>query len=252
MAPAKVCNTKASAEAEHLTGIGRPSRAVKSRINARKAWPSRFRDDGRIPNNTDLPLIHYRGAVELSGATDPAAVFEEVFAGNGWRSSWRNGIYDYVHYHPRTHEVLGVANGKARVRFGGAKGKIVRLKAGDVVYGTPGAIHEQRSRGRRSLSAGRKIRGVRRLPNGTRTCCGHDSEGATAQKGSRLWSRRTTRQAMAPKACGRSRQSPCSKALISVQLRRYASEGRLRLWALSHRGGRATSKFREDVRLQRE
>ncbi|MGC1917047.1 MAG: cupin domain-containing protein, partial [Pseudolabrys sp.] len=128
---------------EHLTGIGRPSRAeVKSRINARKAWPSRFRDDGRIPNNTDLPLIHYRGAVELSGATDPAAVFEEMFATNGWRSSWRNGIYDYVHYHPRTHEVLGVADGKARVRFGGAKGKIVRLKAGDVVVLPAGTGHQ--------------------------------------------------------------------------------------------------------------
>jgi uncharacterized protein YjlB len=38
---------------------------------------------------------------------------EELFRQNGWRASWRDGIYDYVHYHSRIHEVLGVARGKA-------------------------------------------------------------------------------------------------------------------------------------------
>src|SRR5262249_7352803 len=45
----------------------------------------------------------------------------------------RNGIYNYAHYHSRTHEVLGVARGHARVRFGGERGKELRLKVGDVV-----------------------------------------------------------------------------------------------------------------------
>jgi uncharacterized protein YjlB len=66
-------------------------------------------------------------------AADPAAVFERLFELNGWGGSWRNGIYDYVHYHPRTHEVLGIASGKARVRFGGDEGRSIALKAGDVV-----------------------------------------------------------------------------------------------------------------------
>jgi hypothetical protein len=37
---------------------------------------------------------------------------EELFRKNGWGASWRDGIYDYVHYHSRIHEVLGVARGK--------------------------------------------------------------------------------------------------------------------------------------------
>src|SRR5262249_48780727 len=76
-----------------------------------------------------LPFILYRGPVSLADDRDPAAVFEELFARNGWRGSWRNGIYDYLHYHSRTHEGLGVARGPARVRFGGARGKALYTKA---------------------------------------------------------------------------------------------------------------------------
>lgn len=36
---------------------------------------------------------------------------EKVFNVNGWGDAWRNGIYDFVHYHSMTHEVLGVAQG---------------------------------------------------------------------------------------------------------------------------------------------
>ena len=32
---------------------------------------------------------------------------------------WRNGIYPFPHYHSQIHEVLGIARGRARVRFGG-------------------------------------------------------------------------------------------------------------------------------------
>ena len=104
-----------------------------------------FEDDGSIPNNPHLPFVHYRGAVNLKDALDPAAVFEQLFAANGWSGAWRNGIYDYVHYHPRTHEVLGLASGQARVRFGGAKGKTIELKAGDVVILPAGTGHQASS-----------------------------------------------------------------------------------------------------------
>ena len=128
---------------EGLTGLGRSScRRALSRVVSRRPWPSRFKDDGRIPNNPLLPFIRYRGAVSLDDADDPAAVFETLFEANGWAGSWRNGIYDYVHYHPRTHEVLGVARGRARVRFGGVKGKVMGLKAGDVVVLPAGTGHE--------------------------------------------------------------------------------------------------------------
>ena len=128
---------------ERITGLARPTREeARGRVRPRKPRTRRFRDDGRVPNNPRLPFVHYRGAVALTGGVDPAAVFEVLFAANGWRGSWRNGIYDYVHYHPRTHEVLGIARGKARVRFGGAKGMRVELKAGDVVVLPAGTGHQ--------------------------------------------------------------------------------------------------------------
>src|SRR4051812_26108528 len=119
---------------ERVTGIGHPSRReTAAHLRQRKALSSRFADDGHVPNNPKLPFVHYRGAVNVKGNADPAAILERLFEDNGWDGSWRNGIYDYVHYHPRTHEVLGIAGGKARVRFGGKKGRTVVLKAGDVV-----------------------------------------------------------------------------------------------------------------------
>src|SRR4029077_14675151 len=91
-----------------------------------------FKDDGVIPNHPSWPLIIYKSPVRLVSAFDPAAVFEDLFASNKWGSSWRNGIYPYVHYHSRIHEVLGVASGEARVQFGGNRGRFITMRAGDV------------------------------------------------------------------------------------------------------------------------
>jgi hypothetical protein len=94
---------------QHWTGLGRPAkRAARGLVRPRKPQARRFADDGVVPNHPRFAFIHYRGAVELRGAPDPAAVFERLFEMNGWSGAWRNGIYDYVHYHPRTHEVLGL------------------------------------------------------------------------------------------------------------------------------------------------
>ena len=46
-------------------------------------------DDGTYPNNARLPLLIYRAAVRLPQG-DPAAIFEDLFAANGWGGSWRN------------------------------------------------------------------------------------------------------------------------------------------------------------------
>jgi uncharacterized protein YjlB len=129
---------------EQVTGVGKPSAASMHRfIRRRKAHTSMFRDDGTIPNNPTLPFIHYRRPVRLTHAPDPAAVLEELFESNGWGDSWRNGIYDFLHYHSGTHEVLGIARGHARVRFGGRNGKIVALRAGDVVILPAGTGHQR-------------------------------------------------------------------------------------------------------------
>jgi uncharacterized protein YjlB len=129
---------------EKVTRWKRPSRDyLRHAVKARKPNAFRFKGDGVIPNNPKLPFILYRGPVRLTDDFDPAAVFEELFARNGWRDSWRNGIYDFAHYHSQTHEVLGVARGHARVRFGGERGKELRLKAGDVAVLPAGTGHQR-------------------------------------------------------------------------------------------------------------
>ena len=95
-----------------------------------------------IPNHPRWPLIIYKNALRLPEPLDPAAVFEELFGGHGWGGSWRHGVYDYVHYHSRIHEVLGVARGSCRVRFGGDSGRALALKAGDVAILPAGTGHQ--------------------------------------------------------------------------------------------------------------
>lgn len=98
-----------------------------------------FEDDGLIPNST-LPLVVRQGAV-TPDADDPPASFERVFAKNGWTNSWRDGVFDYHHYHSNAHEVLGVAAGSATIRFGGEGGETFGVSAGDVVIVPAGVGH---------------------------------------------------------------------------------------------------------------
>ena len=130
--------------AERLTGWARPSRSeVAGLVSERKPGTLRFEDDGVIPNHPLWPLILYRGAVRLPAEFDAAAIMEVLFESNGWGDSWRNGIYDYVHYHSQTHEVLGIARGRAKVQFGGNRGRTVTLKAGDVAILPAGTGHRK-------------------------------------------------------------------------------------------------------------
>ena len=101
-----------------------------------------FADDGSIPNNPRLPFLVYRNAIDLSGTPDPEAVIEKTFARHGWGEMWRNGIYPYVHYHSKIHEALGIARGRARVRFGGVGGEVLDLVAGDVAVLPAGTGHQ--------------------------------------------------------------------------------------------------------------
>ena len=101
-----------------------------------------FADDGRIPNNPKLPLILYRGGIELAGSPDPELLIEKTFAENGWGDMWRNGIFPYVHYHSMIHEVLGIARGRARVRFGGDSGEEIEVAPGDIVILPAGTGHQ--------------------------------------------------------------------------------------------------------------
>jgi uncharacterized protein YjlB len=99
-----------------------------------------FKDDGLVPNNP-LPLLVYKGAVDVAN-DHPEKTIEGLFGANGWGAMWRNGVYDYVHYHATVHEVLGVARGRARVRFGGNSGKELEIMAGDVAILPAGTGHQ--------------------------------------------------------------------------------------------------------------
>jgi uncharacterized protein YjlB len=101
-----------------------------------------FTGDGSVPNNPRLPFVLYRDAVDLAGTPNPEDVVEKVFRENGWGDLWRNGIFPYVHYHSMIHEGLGVARGRAKVRFGGAKGQEIDLAQGDVVVLPAGTGHQ--------------------------------------------------------------------------------------------------------------
>lgn len=102
----------------------------------------RFEDDGRIPNNPDLPLLLYPAALDPEAAGDTAAVAERLFASNGWVGAWRNGVFPFPHYHSNAHEVLAVCGGEARIRFGGDTGETVEVRRGDVVLIPAGVGHQ--------------------------------------------------------------------------------------------------------------
>ena len=93
-----------------------------------------FADDGLVPNNS-LPFLVYKGVVALD-RSEPEASIEELFGANGWGAMWRNGVYDFLHYHATVHEVLGIARGSARVRFGGDKGKVLEISAAEDLSGS--------------------------------------------------------------------------------------------------------------------
>jgi uncharacterized protein YjlB len=100
-----------------------------------------FADDGIVPNNP-LPFLIYKSAFEFEDH-QPEAMIESVFDANGWgHQMWRNGVFDYLHYHATVHEVLGVARGRALVRFGGNHGEEFEMRKGDVAVLPAGTGHQ--------------------------------------------------------------------------------------------------------------
>jgi uncharacterized protein YjlB len=130
--------------AEALTGIARPTLAqAQGLLWPRAAHTHVFPGDGLTPNHPRWPLVHYREVLTPGTHFDPAAIFETLFAANGWGAGWRDGIYDFLHFHSRLHEVLGIARGQAEVRFGGDQGSVLTLAAGDVIIQPAGTGHQR-------------------------------------------------------------------------------------------------------------
>jgi uncharacterized protein YjlB len=85
-----------------------------------------------MPNNERLPVLIYPGTFKAAG-DNPASIFEQALEGNRWPPQWRNGVYDFHHYHSTAHQVLGFARGQARlIMLGGDGGHEITVLAGDV------------------------------------------------------------------------------------------------------------------------
>lgn len=94
-----------------------------------------FEDDGLIPNNPFLPAAIYKNVL------DPKDM-EAVFHRHNWLNSWKNGVFNYHHYHSNTHEVLGVIKGNARLMIGGSSGEVFEVEKGDVIVLPAGTGHK--------------------------------------------------------------------------------------------------------------
>lgn len=92
-----------------------------------------------VPNNPSLPALIYHDAIAPALAC--AEAFEQRFRETGWSPQWRNGVYEYHHFHSTAHEALGIASGKADLLLGGPNGPRVTVAAGACVVLPAGTGH---------------------------------------------------------------------------------------------------------------
>src|ERR1043165_5266279 len=101
-----------------------------------------FKRNKFFPNSRH-PVLVYKGALYLPKQKNKASeIIQKIFARNGWSNSWRNGIYDFHHYHSITHECMAVSMGRATVILGGPNGRRVKVQAGDVIILPAGVAHK--------------------------------------------------------------------------------------------------------------
>ncbi len=96
-----------------------------------------FDPSQHIPNNQRFPVLIYR---QISSHPD-TATFEAMFSENGWTGIWRNGVFDYHHYHSGAHEVLGIGRGHATLQIGGPDGRRLDVSLGDCLILPAGTGH---------------------------------------------------------------------------------------------------------------
>ncbi|MCK0196773.1 cupin [Ancylobacter sp. 6x-1] len=91
-----------------------------------------------VPNNPRLPVLYYRTVLIGTPAT-----IESLIQANGWEPRWRNGVYDFHHFHSTAHEALAVAHGTASVMLGGEDGMVLDIGPGDILILPAGTGHKR-------------------------------------------------------------------------------------------------------------
>jgi uncharacterized protein YjlB len=88
-----------------------------------------------IPNHPRFPVLVYHG-VDVGDV-------EHLLAGNGWGGAWRDGVFDFHHFHSTSHEVLAVVGGGATLELGGPQGQPFEVATGDVLVLPAGTGHRR-------------------------------------------------------------------------------------------------------------
>jgi len=109
-----------------------------------------FQNDGIIPNSS-LPILIYKNVLQD---------FDTTFKKNGWTNNWKDIILPYDHFHSNTHEVLGLAEGTAKLKIGGENGIELLVETGDVIIMPAGVGHY-------SLDNSMKYQFIGGYPNGS-------------------------------------------------------------------------------------
>jgi uncharacterized protein YjlB len=95
---------------------------------------------GYFPGNPYYPLLIYKKA--LADMNESPQSIQLRLEQNSWCDSWIDGIYDFHHYHSKTHEVLVIISGDCQVQFGGENGLIDTVNQDDVVIIPAGVAHK--------------------------------------------------------------------------------------------------------------
>ena len=111
-----------------------------------------FKPSDWVPNHLHLPVLLYRQAIPAEGEMAPK--FESRFRENGWAGLWRDGVFDFQHYHSGAHEVLGIAGGRAKLLIGGPDGAELSVTAGDCLVLPAGTGHRRLEASRDFLVVG--------------------------------------------------------------------------------------------------
>ena len=96
--------------------------------------------NGGVPNHPWLEALLYPGAL---AADETVERIKALFEASGWFRVWDWTVYPYHHFHPRSHEVLAVARGRAALRLGGEAGATREVGAGDALVLPAGFGHRR-------------------------------------------------------------------------------------------------------------